>query len=264
MDKIRLMEEVKSVALAAGKETMLFFRRPDLKIFQKEDDSPITLADRSSNRIICDALARLAPEIPIISEENQLMPFSIRKDYTYAWLVDPLDGTREFVAGKEDFTVNIALLYGSRPLFGVVCVPALDEIYWAARGKGAFGVYDGKLQRLHAAMFHPTDAGLRVLCSRSHFTQDTDAFIHNLNAPVSIHRGSALKFMLLARGEADLYPRIGPTMEWDTAAAQIIVEEAGGWVVDMERKMPLVYNKEHLQNPNFLAAGKSATNPSAW
>ncbi len=264
MDKIELLEKVKSVALAAGREIMPFFQHPDLKVLQKDDHSPITLADRASNRIICESLEDLTPEIPIISEENALTPFPERKVYAYSWLVDPLDGTREFVAGNLDFTVNIALLQGSYPLLGVVYAPALDELYWAARDKGAFGHYNGMLQELHAAAFHPLEAGLRVLCSRSHITPDTEAFIQGLNAPVAIRRGSALKFMLLARGEAHLYPRMGPTMEWDTAAAQIILEEAGGWLVDVDGKSPLVYNKENLQNPYFIAAGKSAVNPSEW
>ena len=254
---MELLEKVKSVAQAAGREIMPFFQRPDLKVFEKDDHSPITLADRASNRIICESLEHLTPEIPIISEENALIPFPERKAYSYSWLVDPLDGTREFVAGNPDFTVNIALLKGSY-------VPALDELYWAVRDMGAFGYYDGMVQELHAAAFDPSESGLRVLCSRSHITPDTEAFIQALNTPVAIRRGSAVKFMLLARGEAHLYPRMGPTMEWDTAAAQIILEEAGGWLVDADSKNPLAYNKEKLQNPYFIAAGKSAVNPSEW
>ena len=125
---MELLEKVKSVAQAAGREIMPFFQRPDLKVFEKDDHSPITLADRASNRIICESLEHLTPEIPIISEENALIPFPERKAYSYSWLVDPLDGTREFVAGNPDFTVNIALLKGSYPLLGVVYVPALDAV----------------------------------------------------------------------------------------------------------------------------------------
>lgn len=264
MDKMELLEKVKSVALAAGREIMPFFQRSDLEVFQKDDDSPITLADRASNRIICESLGHLTPDIPIISEENVHVPFHTRKEYTYTWLVDPLDGTREFVAGSADFTVNIALLRGSYAVLGVVYAPALDELYWAVSGMGAFGYYNGMSNQLHTAAFHPSDAGLRVLCSRSHITAETEVYIKGLNAPVAITRGSALKFMLLARGEAHLYPRMGPTMEWDTAAAQIILEEAGGWLVDADTKSPLVYNKEKLENPYFIAAGKSAVNPSEW
>ena len=264
MEKSGLLEEVKSIAREAGAEIMAFFRRSDLEIYHKLDDSPLTHADQASNRSICDALMHISPGIPIISEENREVPFSIRKQYEYAWLVDPLDGTREFISGNGDFTINIALLHGPHPVLGVVFVPALGEMYWAARGTGAFGEYGGKVQQLTAAAFDPKDAGLRVLCSRSHITQATEAFIDKFNSPVRISRGSALKFMLLARGEAHLYPRVGTTMEWDTAAAQIIVEESGGWVVDLESKMPLVYNKETMLNPYFLAAGKSAINPLVW
>jgi 3'(2'), 5'-bisphosphate nucleotidase len=264
MDKSGLLEHVKSIARAAGAAIMAFYRQTDLGITHKADDSPLTLADQASNQIICESLKRLLPVFPIISEENRALAYSGRRGFEYAWLVDPLDGTREFIAGNEDFTVNIALLKGNRPELGVVFVPALGEIYWAGRDMGAFGEYEGRVHTLQAANFDFSSPGLRVLCSRSHADARTAAFIERLDAPERISRGSALKFMLLARGDAELYPRMGPTMEWDTAAAQIIVEEAGGWVVDAETKLPLTYNKEELRNPYFIAAGKSVTNPLVW
>ena len=264
MDKSDLLEQVKSIARAAGEVIMTFYQRSDLGTTYKSDDSPFTLADQASNRVICESLKGLSPVFPVISEESQTAAYAERQGFEYAWLVDPLDGTREFIAGNGDFTVNIALLKGHRPVLGVVNAPALGEIYWAAQDMGAFGEYAGRRRTLRAAGFDFSAPGLRVLCSRSHLDLLTLAFIEGLDAPERISRGSAIKFMLLARGDADLYPRMGPTMEWDTAAAQIILEEAGGWIVDAGTKLPLTYNKEALKNPTFIAAGASATNPRAW
>ena len=253
MDKNGLLEAVKTLARAAGAAIMEIYERSDFGVMEKEDQSPLTLADQASNRIICEGLERLAPRFPIISEENKLTPFEIRKEYSYVWLVDPLDGTKEFIKRNGDFTVNIALIKGTALEMGVVYIPALDELYWAWKGMGAFWECNGIVQPLQTTPFKLSDAGLRVVCSRSHMSAETEAFIKKLKDPELVSRGSALKFLLLAKGEAHIYPRLGPTMEWDTGAAQMILEEAGGEVLEANTSMPLSYNKENLLNPYFIA-----------
>jgi 3'(2'), 5'-bisphosphate nucleotidase len=170
-------------------------------------------------------------------------------------LVDPLDGTKEFIRRNGEFTVNIALVKGKDPVMSVVLAPVLDEMYWAVKGLGAFLIKDGETIQLHAKEFTMEDEGLGVVCSRSHLNEETKAFIDKMNNSVPVSQGSSLKFLILAKGEAHVYPRIAPTMEWDTAAAQMILEAAGGKVVRYEDGQPLQYNKENLTNPYFVAYG---------
>jgi 3'(2'), 5'-bisphosphate nucleotidase len=167
--------------------------------------------------------------------------------------VDPLDGTKEFINRNGEFTVNIALLENGRPVLGVVYAPCLDELYWAASEEGAFVVNNNMQKPIEAASFYPSDSGLNIVCSRSHLTRETEDFIARYDQPNLVSKGSSLKFLLLAKGDAHVYPRIAPTMEWDTAAAQIILEEAGGCVLHFETGMPLSYNKADLKNPPFVA-----------
>ena len=167
-----------------------------------------------------------------------------------------MDGTKEFLKKNGEFAVNIALVEAGRPVLGVVFDPCVNELYWAVKGHGAWLERNGHTKQLHAATFRMTDPGLKVTCSRSHLNEATQAYIAALNAPVIIPKGSALKFLLIASGEAHLYPRIGQTSEWDTGAAQIIVEEAGGALLDFYSGEPLVYNKEVMVNPDFVAYGR--------
>ncbi|MCC6727625.1 MAG: 3'(2'),5'-bisphosphate nucleotidase CysQ, partial [Saprospiraceae bacterium] len=197
---------------------------------------------------------------PIISEENKLLPYSERKHWTRCWLVDPLDGTKEFIKKNGDFTINIALVEAGRVVVGVVGIPAQDELYWAVSGEGAYLIKNESETSITAASFKQTDAGLNIVCSRSHLTPETEAFIAKYNSPNLVSRGSALKFLLLAKAEAHVYPRIAPTMEWDTAAAQIILEEAGGSVLVYETGDPMRYNRENLLNPSFVAYGNLKRN----
>lgn len=253
----------------------------DWDVRLKEDRTPVTEADRISNRIITEGLRQLFPDIPLISEENRQIPYEIRQNYEYCWLLDPLDGTREFLSRNGEFTVNLALVHRGQPVAGFISVPCKGLFYYAVRGEGAYKIeWDtaagkmkssglpegyieqvnlalGKKVRLQAAEFSLDEPDLAVVASRSHFDEETRRFIEGLNQPQLTNRGSSLKFMMLAEGQAHLYPRLGRTMEWDTAAGQAILEEAGGRVLEFYSRRPLTYNKESLVNPPFLATGKT-------
>lgn len=256
MNHKELAEEIVKIARLAGAAIMKIYALEEVGIELKEDESPLTLADKASNDIICEALAQLPLQYPIISEENKEIPFDDRKDHTYQWMVDPLDGTKEFIKKNGEFTVNIALIYNGQPIMGVVDVPCLRETYWSVKGEGAFMEKGGEVIPLEAPTYQLDDHGLKVVCSRSHLNKDTQAYLDGLNEPALVPKGSSLKFLIIAKGEAHLYPRLGPTMEWDTAAAHAILEEAGGQVIDQETNQPLRYNKENLLNPYFIAFGQ--------
>lgn len=252
-----LTEKVIQLAIEAGAAILeIYHKESDWQIEDKEDHSPLTIADRRANEIICAGLQQLTPDIPIISEENKTIPYEERKGYTYCWLVDPLDGTKEFIKRNGEFTVNIALVHNGAPLLGVVHIPVSEGTFWAYQGSGAHWSHGSRHQRLHAASFDPRSPHLKVVASRSHLNSETEEFIAQFDHPGLVSRGSALKFMLLAEGEAHVYPRLAPTMEWDTAAAQIVLEEAGGSVVEAYTQQPLRYNKPDLLNPHFIAYGK--------
>lgn len=240
---------------AAAAILEIYNSNADFGVEAKSDDSPLTRADRAANEVICRGLEALPVKYPIISEENKLLPYAERRNWTRCWLVDPLDGTKEFIKKNGDFTVNIALVENGEVVAGLVGIPAQDELYWAVKGSGAFCIKNQAEQPIEAASFNQSDDGLNIVCSRSHLTPETEAFIAKYNSPKLVSRGSALKFLLLAKGEAHVYPRIAPTMEWDTAAAQIILEEAGGSVVVFETGEPMRYNREDLLNPSFVGYG---------
>ena len=242
----------------AGRQVLSIYHddQANWDVSAKADNSPLTLADRTANDHICQQLKAQYPAIPIISEENQEIPYETRKDYEHFWLVDPLDGTKEFIKQNGEFTLNLALVQKGQPVAGIVSAPALGRTYYAAKGQGAFLV-DEHNQRhtLQAHRFTEDQAGLRLVCSRSHMNEDTQAFVDQYQEPELVSMGSSLKFMLVAEGKADIYPRFGPTMEWDTGAAQAIVEEAGGQVLAHDTREPLQYNKPDLHNPWFLVYG---------
>jgi len=257
MDISSLAAQVCRIAEKAGEAILDIYQDQNTswEVEAKADDSPLTLADRRANALICEALAALDQKYPIISEENKEVPYEQRKDYDRFWLVDPLDGTKEFIKRNGEFTVNIALVEGRQPVLGVVFAPVSNELYVAERGKGAWLKSGAGETPLKAASFRRTDRGLQVVASRSHLNEETQAFISGLADPRKVSRGSSLKFLLLARGEAHIYPRLAPTMEWDTGAAQIVLEEAGGKVVEADGNQPLHYNKPVLRNPHFIAYG---------
>ncbi len=251
-----LVNEVRTIAEAAGAKILeIYADESSFQVEQKSDDSPLTIADKSANAIICDGLEKLKAQYPIISEENKAIPYQERKNFERYWLVDPLDGTKEFIKRNGEFTVNIALIEDNQPILGVVYVPVTDEMFWATKEGGAFHEKDEVIQKLDAPNFKLADSALGIVCSRSHMNDTTKAFVGKFDAPNLVAKGSSLKFLILASGEAHVYPRLAPTMEWDTGAAQIILEEAGGSVINNETKTALSYNKENLLNPHFIAYG---------
>ena len=250
-----LVEDIKKIALDAGVVIMEVYQdEASFGVTQKADDSPLTLADKRANDVICAGLKSITPNIPIISEENKEIDYTERKTYTYAWLVDPVDGTKEFIKRNGEFTVNIALIKEGKIVLGVVYVPVTEELFWAYENGGAsLSTKGSEATKLNAPTFTMKDKGLSVVCSRSHLNEETAAFIDQLDEPNKVSKGSSLKFLILAQGGAHVYPRLAPTMEWDTGAAQIILEEAGGQIINVETNTPLAYNKENLRNPHFIA-----------
>jgi 3'(2'), 5'-bisphosphate nucleotidase len=218
---------------------------------RKRDDSPVTLADLESQRIIVEGLSRLTPDIPVLSEESAHAPWSERRSWPELWVVDPLDGTREFVKRNDEFSINIALIVEHEPVLGIVASPVQRVVYWGAAGVGAFrNPEGGAASRVEVA---PPGSPVRVVGSRSHLSARTAAYLARLPSYEITGIGSALKFCRLAEGRADLYPRFGPTSEWDTAAGQALLEAAGGHVTRMDGHR-LRYNcRESLINGDFVA-----------
>lgn len=269
-----------SASVEAGREILEIYST-DFKVERKEDSSPLTIADKNSHRIIAKYLRETRSlsnnKIPILSEEGKDIPYEERKSWEYFWLVDPLDGTKEFIKRNGEFTVNIALIHRGEPIIGVIYIPVRDMLYFSARGIGAYRISqaskgisilpDELIQNniniktkdftilknpLHTEFEEP----IRIIGSRSHSTPLVEDFIKKIKTSLGkiefISAGSSLKFCLIAEGKAAIYPRFSPTMEWDTAAGQAIVEEAGGRVINMDTKTSLRYNKEVLKNPFFL------------
>ncbi|GAN33267.1 MAG: 3'(2'),5'-bisphosphate nucleotidase CysQ [Candidatus Brocadia sp. AMX2] len=287
-------------ALLAAKragEVILEVYNSDFAVEHKEDESPLTLADKRSHEIIMNDLQKTAtgsnnvytmnnPALPILSEEGKDIPFDERKGWEYFWLVDPLDGTKEFIKRNGEFTVNIALIYKERPLLGCIYIPVRDTFYFATVGLGAYKLANGKTVTDNLSIRELLDASqklpmstrkrkfppcnnqspqtkkssLTIIGSRSHATKELSEFVGQARKQYEevefVSAGSSLKFCLVAEGEADIYPRFGPTMEWDTAAGQAIVEQAEGRVVDTQTNEPLKYNKNNLVNPFFIVTGK--------
>ncbi len=254
-DYPRLADIARRLALEAGRTIMTFYRS-GAAVKMKRDRSPVTEADRAADRLIVAGLGAADPRIPVISEESTGATGATAAAAPAGgrfWLVDPLDGTREFIAGSGEFTVNIALIEGGRPVLGVLHAPALEETYLADGRGGALHVVAGREARTIRARPLP-DTGPAVIASRSHRDAETDAFIAGLRPSSTASAGSALKFGLLARGAADLYPRFGRTMEWDTAAGQAVLAAAGGHVRDLDGGA-LGYGKAGFVNPPFVACG---------
>lgn len=254
-------------ATEAGVAIMKIYSTADFGVEMKSDNSPLTLADRESQKVITRYLQPTG--IPILSEENdEIIPYSERRNWKQCWIVDPLDGTKEFIKRNGEFTVNIALVENGKPVFGVIYTPAKDTMYFSSSGtKRAYKITnvikDSKsfnkriIHQLPEADFPPV---FTIVGSRSHSSPETESFINEMKSQHGevdfAASGSSLKFCLLAEGKAHSYPRFAPTMEWDTAAGQAILEAAGGKVVIWPDKTPLSYNREELRNPWFLATIK--------
>ncbi len=253
MNLPRLIDPVVAIAVEAGKAILEVYAS-DFEVQAKDDESPLTQADMASHHIILSGLGELTPDIPILSEESGLPDYEERCRWNPYWLIDPLDGTKEFVKKNGEFTVNIALIEDHRPVLGVVHVPVFGTTYAGCQGAGADKRTDGA-RPMPIRVAAESASPVRVVGSRSHRGASLDRFLEDLG-DVEMHpRGSSLKFCLVAEGEADIYPRLGPTSEWDTAAAQAVVEQAGGVVLELDGT-PLAYNnKPDILNPHFLVAG---------
>jgi len=243
------MDKIVSIAEDAGKAILEVYNR-DFDIQEKDDKSPLTEADLAAHQLIVAALEKLEPKLPVLSEESAKISYEERSRWLRYWLVDPLDGTKEFIKRNGEFTVNIALIESGRPTCGVVHMPVGNVTYFGCIGEGAKkrteeGTVDIAVDQQRQ---HPT----RIVGSRSHAGDSLQRFLDRVGPHEMISMGSSLKLCLVAEGRADIYPRLGPTSEWDTGAAQAVVEAAGGVVTDLEMK-PLRYNtKDSLLNPHFL------------
>ncbi|MDH0140646.1 3'(2'),5'-bisphosphate nucleotidase CysQ [Aeromonas caviae] len=249
------ISELEPIARAAGEAIMSIYRQP-FAVEYKQDESPLTAADKGAHEVIVQALARLTPDIPVLSEESSLEVMAARLGWSRYWLVDPLDGTKEFVSRNGEFTVNIALIEQGTPRWGLVYAPVLDKLWYGGKGIGAWCVADG---RHEAIQTRPHDAGRvwRVVGSRNHLSQETLEYLARFGELERgeielVSMGSSLKFCIIAEGEAELYPRLAPTCEWDTGAAQAVLEGAGGSVTQLDGS-PLCYNKPDILNPWFVA-----------
>lgn len=254
-----MIESILEVACEAGKRILDIYNMDDFGVEAKADESPLTKADLAAHEHIVASLEALTPDIPVLSEESKGISYEDRKDWKTFWLVDPLDGTKEFIKRNGEFTVNIALIEDGQATMSVVHIPVENISYWGVKGEGAFKRENGTDIAIKSAanLVSP----MRIVASRSHMGAETAAFLENLKQDHEVEivsKGSSLKLCLLAEDKADLYPRLGPTMEWDTAAAQCIVEQAGGQVTTLEGE-PLCYNKENLLNPFFMVSSAATT-----
>jgi len=253
MNREFIAEAIVKIAREAGDKILEIYNR-DFEVDTKSDESPVTEADVAAEKIILKGLQEIAPDIPVLAEESVAAGrIPDLSDGTF-WLVDPLDGTKEFIHKRGEFTVNIALIENSKPTMGVIHVPATNTTYWA-EGPGKAFVEDESGKRDIATRAVPED-GLTVVASRSHRTPETDEYISKFKVANLVSAGSSLKLCLLAEGKADLYPRLGRTMEWDIGAGQAILEAAGG-VVEKLDGSPLIYGKEGHDNPYFVAKGRA-------
>ena len=290
MDNFHFLQQCLILSLPAAKkagEAILAVYEGDIDVTYKEDKTPLTLADERAHTIIWNQLStKTLKQIPVLSEEGKHIQYDKRKRWEYFWLVDPLDGTKEFIKRRGEFTVNIALIHKNRPVIGVVFVPARSFLYFAAQGLGSYklesadilgqffddnggtgkgsapleGIVDLSKQLPLDQPSTRSGNKLTVVGSRSHATKGLADFVQTLKQKYAevefIPAGSALKFGLIAEGSAHIYPRFSPTMEWDTAAGQCVVEQSGGAVLRPDEKTPLDYNKRDLRNPDFICTGK--------
>lgn len=259
---VDLREMVIALAGQAGEAIMQVYGR-GFEVMHKEDDSPVTEADLLANRIIVDGLRRLTPELPVLSEESAQVSWEERQHWTSYWLVDPIDGTREFVKRNGQFSVNIALIHQGAPYFAVIQEPVSGTLWHAARGELAY-----RRQGLHDSVLHvrsPASAPLQVAMSRSFNSAQGEAMLARMGPTQTLRLGSSLKLCRIAEGQLDVYPRLGPTSEWDTAAGQCIVQAAGGNVLSLATGKPFRYNRRpSLLNGHFIALGDLALPWQSW
>ena len=247
LQPIIALAETASVEILKIYETEFTFQ-------EKSDNTPLTEADLAAHTAIHNGLTQLTPDIPVLSEEGTSIPFETRKKWNTYWLVDPLDGTREFIKRNGEFTINIALIENQLPIMGIIYVPVSGTCFYAMKNKGAFKLKKNAQAQALSVRKAKRDK-IHVAGSRSYLDNSLDKFLKNLNSYELTKMGSSLKSCLVASGEVDIYPRLGPTSEWDTAAAQCIVEEAGGFITTTDMKQLRYNTKDSLLNPHFLVFG---------
>ena len=252
--KSELIEQLIEISKDAGKAIMEVYNS-NFRHQIKEDLSPLTKADILSNNIICEKLKVITPDIPILSEENSDIPFNIRSSWEQYWLVDPLDGTKEFIKKNGEFTVNIALIENNTPIFGIIHVPVTNETYWGSNTKGSFYI-KGNNQKTKLCVEKKIRSQVRIVASRSHPSKMLDALLEEIGEYKIITKGSSLKFCLIAKGQADIYPRLGPTSEWDIAAGHAIVKFAGGSLLTIDGESMQYNLTENNLNPYFVVASR--------
>lgn len=259
-----MIKSVISIAKKAGEEILNLYNS-SIDVVCKKDKSPLTEADKRANKVIENGLKKIS-DYPILSEEGKNIPYHLRKKWKYFWLVDPLDGTKEFLKKNGEFTTNIALICENKPVFGVVYAPAIDVLYYGGEKIGAYKIENSNIIDLNKNTKKTKDKNLTIVVSKSHIDEETKNFVENLRKKFkdlkTVSIGSSLKICLVAEGKADLYPRLAPTMEWDTAAAHAILQGTGGKIVEYRKVSDInhlkdfpeiVYNKESLLNPHFVA-----------
>lgn len=249
--------EILNISVDAGKVILNYYNE-NVDVIYKDDESPLTKADLASHKIITDSIKKITPDIPILSEE-EFIDWKIRKKWKKYWLIDPLDGTKEFIKKNDEFTVNIALIENNRPILGVIYTPALNELFYSIKNFGSYKILTKKkLNTLKEAkrisINKKKSNKIKIVGSRSHSNPILDKWVNkNFNEFDILQKGSSLKFCLIAEGSADIYPRFGPTSEWDIAAGHIILEEAGGKLKSIDNKEILYNEKENILNPEFFA-----------
>ena len=249
--------KIVNISVDAG-EVILNYYNENVDVTYKDDESPLTKADLASHKIITDSIKKITPDIPILSEE-EFIDWKIRKKWKKYWLIDPLDGTKEFIKKNDEFTVNIALIKNNRPILGVIYTPALNELFYSIKNFGSYKILTKKklntLKEAKRISINKTKSNkIKIVASRSHSNPILDKWVNkNFNEFDILQKGSSLKFCLIAEGSADIYPRFGPTSEWDIAAGHIILEEAGGKLKSIDNKEILYNEKENILNPDFFA-----------
>jgi 3'(2'), 5'-bisphosphate nucleotidase len=246
----QLLSAVVDLVRVAGRATMVYYDvSVSADVRQKDDRSPVTLADEVAHGILVEGLHRLDPATPVVSEESEAAGFEARRGWRRFWLVDPLDGTKEFIKRRAEFTVNVGLIENGEPVLGVVEAPALDLLYWAVKGGGAWREEKGRpAERIYTRAPAP-GTPLTIVESLSHPSAELEEYLQTIPVARRVKAGSSLKFCWVAEGRADLYPRLGPTMEWDVAAGDCVYRQSGR---ESERRSPLTYNKPDLRNTSFV------------
>jgi len=251
-DNATLLANLKSLMWDASDAILRVYNKTDFGTEIKSDNSPVTEADLAAHHVLVDGLARFTPDIPVVSEEDK-ESLSIPHRHTTYWLIDPLDGTKEFIKRNDEFTCNLALIESGKTTLGFVSVPAQDELFFG--GNGIKSIRESRTgKRIEIKHSRPNINITRIVASKSHLNPETEEFIAGVGADVElVQAGSSLKFLKIATGDADLYPRLAPTCEWDTAAAHAVLEGAGGRVTQANGD-PMIYGKDEILNPHFIAS----------